>query len=152
LRKMETVILPRQRANKARIREALSKIDQVTFREVPDPSGDTATFLTFSLPTPEKTKTFNKVMAEEGAGAVYWYENFWHYYDEWEHLLGGKSVLRTGYPFKTREGEVRCRYSKGALPGTAAILSRTLSIPINIYMDEQIPKITRAIEKAARAL
>ena len=152
LRKMETVILPRQRGNKARIREALSKIDQVTFREIPDLSGDTATFLTFSLPTPEKAKAFNKVMTEAGAGAVYWYENFWHYYDQWEHLLEGKSVLRTGYPFKTREGEVRCSYSRGALPRTAAILSRTLSIPINIYMDEQIPKIIQAIEKAAKVI
>jgi 8-amino-3,8-dideoxy-alpha-D-manno-octulosonate transaminase len=91
-------------------------------------------------------------MAEAGAGAVFWYENFWHYYDEWEHLLEGKSLLRTGYPFRTRKGEARCSYPKGALPGTAAILSRTLSIPINIYMDEQIPKIIQAIEKAAKVL
>src|SRR4030042_3693277 len=86
LRKMETVILPRQRANKAKIREALSRIDTGTFREIPALSGDTATFLTFSLPTSEKAKAFNKVMPEAGAGAVYWYENFWHYYDQWEDL------------------------------------------------------------------
>jgi len=152
LGKLEKVTLPRQRENKRRIREVLEKIDQITFRTVPDPEGDIATFLIFSLPTAQKAKAFNQVMAQEGCGAVYWYENTWHYYDEWEHLLGGKSCLPSGYPFKDPSGGIRCGYQKGALPKTAEILSRTLTIPINIYMDEQIPKIQKAIEKAARAI
>ena len=152
LRKLDDVILARQKENKMRLKEALSKIDQVTFRHIPDPDGDSATFLIFSLPTPEKAIAFNKVMSEEGAGAVYWYDNYWHYYKEWEHLLEGKSLSRTGHPFKTVSGEIRCKYSNDALPKTAELLSRALTIQIMINMDEQIPKIIGAIEKAAAVI
>ncbi len=151
-RKLESVILPAQRKNKARIKEALAKIDQVTFREIPDPQGDTGTFVTFFLPTAQKARAFNKAMAEAGAGAIYWYENTWHYYEQWEHLLEGKSLVRTGYPFKSESGQVRRSYPKDALPKTAEILSRTLSIGINIHMDQQIPKIISAIERAAKVI
>jgi 8-amino-3,8-dideoxy-alpha-D-manno-octulosonate transaminase len=152
LRKLDDVILARQKENKMRLKEVLSKIDQVTFRHIPDPDGDSATFLIFSLPTPEKAVAFNKVMSEEGAGAVYWYDNSWHYYREWEHLLEGKSLSRTGHPFKTASGEVRCQYSSDALPKTAELLSRALTIQITINMDEQIPKIIAAIKKAAKVI
>ena len=152
LRKLDTVILPRQKENKERIKEALSKIDQITFRNIPDPHGDTATFLIFFLPTAEKAKAFNRVMSEEGAGTVYWYENLWHYYEHWEHLLEGKSLLHYGYPFKTESGEARCSYANLELPKTAELLSRALTIPISINMDEQIPKILAAIKKAAKAI
>ncbi|RLB88396.1 MAG: DegT/DnrJ/EryC1/StrS family aminotransferase [Deltaproteobacteria bacterium] len=152
LSKLDNVILPNQKQNKAQIKDRLSRIEQVTFRNIPDEEGDTATFLIFFLPSEEKARAFNQAMTEAGAGCVYWYENTWHYYDRWEHLLEGKSVLRYSYPFKTEEGNVRCSYSKGALPRTAAILSRALCIPINIYMEEQLPKILNAVEKAARVL
>jgi 8-amino-3,8-dideoxy-alpha-D-manno-octulosonate transaminase len=151
-RKLNSIILPAQRKNKARIKEALAKIDQVTFREIPDPEGDTATFLTFFLPTAQKARAFNKAMAEAGAGAIYWYENTWHYYEQWEHLLEAKSLTRNGYPFKGESGQVRCSFAKDALPKTAEILSRTLSIAINIHMDQQIPRIIEAIKHAAKAI
>lgn len=152
LRKLDDIILARQKENKMRLKEALSRINQITFRHIPDPDGDSATFLIFSLPTPEKAVAFNKVMSDEGAGAVYWYNNYWHYYTEWEHLLEGKSLSRTGHPFKTPSGEVRCKYSNDALPKTAELLSRALTIQITINMDEQIPKIIGAIEKAAEVI
>jgi 8-amino-3,8-dideoxy-alpha-D-manno-octulosonate transaminase len=152
LRKLDNVILKRQRENKALIKDALSKIDQITFRNIPDPSGDTATFVMFLFPTAEKAEKFNTVMAQEGAGAIYWYKNDWHYFERWEHLLEGKSATRSSYPFKTESGEIRCAYDKSSLPGTADLLSRCLAIGININMDEQIPKIIRAIEIAGKAI
>jgi 8-amino-3,8-dideoxy-alpha-D-manno-octulosonate transaminase len=152
LRKLDRLILSRQRDNKARLREALSRIDRITFREVPDPAGDTATFLTFHLPDRDKTRAFNKALADDGASAIYWYENPWHYYEQWEHLLGGRSLVRTGHPFKDSGGQRRCAYGGDELPRTADILSRTLSFAVNVYMDEQIPKIINAIEKAAQVI
>ncbi len=152
LRKLDNRILSRQRENKARIKEALSKIDQITFRNIPDPEGDTATFVIFFLPTAQKAREFNRVMGQEGAGTVYWYENDWHYYERWEHLLEGKSVTSSGYPFRSGSGEVRCKYEKSSLPRTAELLSRALTIPININMDEQIPVIIKAIEKAGKSI
>lgn len=152
LEKLQSIILPRQRQNKARLKEALQKIDGITFRHLPDPEGDSATFLMFFLPTQEKAKAFNIVLQEEGAGAINWYENYWHYYAQWEHLLEGKTVFRSGYPFRDERGNIRCSFKPDALPKTADILSRSLSIPINIFMDDQIPSLIKAFEKASKVL
>jgi len=152
LKKLDTLILPRQRENKARIREALSRIDQISFRDLPDPAGDTATFLTFFLPTRDKAGAFHKALTQEGAGAIYWYENTWHYYEQWEHLLEGKSLTTTCHPFRDEGGGPRCLYGRDALPKTADLVSRTLSFAVNVYMDDQIPKIVKAIEKAGTVI
>jgi len=152
LRKMDSVILKKQRENKARIKEALSQIKGITFRNIPDLSGDTATFIMFLFDTSGKADKFNAVMAKEGAGATSWYKNDWHYYERWEHLLEGKSAVRSGYPFKTESGVLRYGYDKSSLPRTADLLSRCLTIGININMDEQLPRIIRAIETAGKAI
>jgi 8-amino-3,8-dideoxy-alpha-D-manno-octulosonate transaminase len=152
LKKLDNVILKKQRENKLRIKEALKKIDQITFRNIPDPQGEIASFLIFFLPTEEKAKAFNSVLTEEGCPAVYWYDNTWHYYKRWEHLLAGKTFARSGYPFKTESGQSRCSYDAQSLPETARLLSRCLTIPININMEEQLPTILKAIQKAARIL
>lgn len=152
LRKLDRVILKRQRDNKMRIKEALSKIDQISFRNIPDPSGDTATFLIFFLPDRKQAEAWKRVMAEEGVGTVYWYENDWHYYERWEHLLEAKSLVRSGYPFKTVSGETRCEYEKSALPKTAGLLSRALTIPITLHMKDTIPGIIKAVEKVGRSI
>ncbi len=150
LRKLDPVILKLQRENKRAIKEALAEYEEITFRTLPDPDGDSATFLIFFLPTAEQAREFNRVLAEEGAGAVYWFDNLWHYYDKWEHLLEGKSPLSSGWPFNTPDGESRCVFNPGDLPRTAELLSRALTFPIQINMKEQIPVILEAIEKAAR--
>jgi len=152
LRKLDNVILTKQRENKVRLKDALSRIKGITFRDIPDPSGDIATFVMFFFPTAEMADKFNAVMGKEGAGATSWYKNDWHYYERWEHLLEGKSAISTGYPFKTESGGKRCDYEKLSLPKTADILSRCLTIGININMDGEIPKIIKAIELAGKAI
>jgi 8-amino-3,8-dideoxy-alpha-D-manno-octulosonate transaminase len=151
LKKLDN-ILKVQRGYKARIKETLSQFRDITFRHIPDPSGDTATFMIFLLPDEKRAREFNKIMAAEGYGAVYWYDNDWHYYERWEHLLGGKSLTRTGYPFKNPDGTTRCSYSKTALPKTAAIMSRALTIQITLNMEEKMPGLLKAIEKAGREI
>lgn len=150
LRKLDPVILKRQRENKRTLKEALNSRKGITFRALPDPDGDSATFLIFFLPTAEQAREFNRVLGEEGAGAIYWYDNLWHYYDKWEHLLEGKTPLSRGWPFKSPDGELRCAFSPGELPRTRELLSRALTFPIQIHMDETIPVILEAVEKAAR--
>ncbi len=151
-RKLDTIILKKQREYKERIKEALSKFGFISFRNIPDSSGDTATFIIFLLPDSEKARRFNSVMAEEGCGTVYWYDNDWHYYERWEHLLEGKSLAGSGYPFRTYEGKTRCSYDKNALPRTAELMSRALTIQITLNMEEKLPKLLRAIEKAGNSI
>ncbi len=152
LRKLEPVILPGQRENKRVLREALQKHDGIAFRDLPDPAGDSATFLVFFLPTAEKARAFNRVLSDQGAGAVYWHDNLWHAYGQWEHLLEGRTPLSGGWPFRSPDGGLRCAFDPGALPRTAGILSRALTLPIGIQMDEQLPVLIKALDKAAGAV
>ncbi|RJR24668.1 MAG: DegT/DnrJ/EryC1/StrS family aminotransferase [Desulfobacteraceae bacterium] len=152
LEKLDPVIIKRQRENKQVLKDALTAVKGVTFRTLPDPEGDIASFLIFFLPTTEKARTFAMAMAQEGSPPVYWHENTWHYYGKWEHLLEGKSPLSSGYPFRDPEGAVRASFHPEALPITSSILSKALTIPINVNMEKDLPGKLKAIGKAAEVL
>ena len=146
------LILERQRANKKRLKDHLAGLPGITFREIPDPAGDTATFLAFFLPDPEKALAFNRVLNERQAGAVYFYNNTWHYHRCWEHLHQKRSPFRTGWPFRYLEGRT-LDYSADDLPQTAEILSRLLVWPINVNMSEQdFSRLLNAADAAAGEL
>ena len=82
-----------QKRNYTIIREALSTIDGITFRRVPDGGEENYSFLNFFLPTKELAQKGHKALAENGIdGCFYWYDNNWHYYSKWEHLIQKKSL------------------------------------------------------------
>ncbi|MFZ5993791.1 MAG: DegT/DnrJ/EryC1/StrS family aminotransferase [Thermodesulfobacteriota bacterium] len=152
LAKLDSIIAL-QRKNKARIKKALKKIKGITFRRLVDEAGDTATFLAFSLPDAEKARAFNAVLKENGAGAVYFAENTWHYYPKWEHLLAGSTPAASGWPFKQKESGRDLKYRPDALPRSARIMERCLVYPIPVKMPkERLAQILDAIEKAAKVL
>jgi 8-amino-3,8-dideoxy-alpha-D-manno-octulosonate transaminase len=136
LRKLPDMIA-RQRANKGRLKAALSALQGIGFRHLPDPDGDTATFLAFSLPDAPKALAFKELAGKAGLGLVYFLQNTWHYYRNWEHLLGQKSPCRNGWPYRAADGR-DLRYPPDALPQSDALLARTLVLPINIKMDEAL--------------
>ena len=67
LRKLD-LILEKQRSHKRVIKEALRSIPQVSFREIPDESGDTATFLTYFMPTASAARETVQGLAQAGIG------------------------------------------------------------------------------------
>ncbi|MEW6265673.1 MAG: DegT/DnrJ/EryC1/StrS family aminotransferase [Thermodesulfobacteriota bacterium] len=151
LRKLPAM-LARQRANKQRLKDHLAGLPGLTFRRLPDPAGDTATFLCFGLADAEKTMAFNAMLAENKAGAVYFHNNLWHNYRCWEHLHEKKSPIRNGWPFRYLAGRT-LDYPVEALPRTREILSRTLAWPININMTEaDFSRLLGAADKAAAAI
>ncbi len=142
-------IITEQKRHKAAIKATLTDVDGVTFRDVPDPEGDTATFLAFFLPDEDATRRFNGVLSDEGAGAIYFKDNTWHFYPNWEHLLQGLTLCRTGWPFK-RNQEVNLSYPPDGLPKSGAIFDRLLVYPIPVKMtDERLETIITAIRRAA---
>jgi len=91
LRKLDT-ILARNRAIKARIKDALADLPNLEFREIPDPDGDSATFLAFMLPTEEQARTAAAALKAAGVdGCFYWFDNNWHYIRRWDHFKQLKS-------------------------------------------------------------
>jgi 8-amino-3,8-dideoxy-alpha-D-manno-octulosonate transaminase len=131
-------MIARQKANKNRLKKILSDLKGIQFRELIDPEGDTATFLAFSLPHKEKTVAVKELAKKIGVGLVYFFENTWHYYRNWEHLLLQKTASRNGWPFHIAEGIRKLAYPKNLLPKTDERMACLLVMPINIHMDESL--------------
>ncbi len=147
LAKLDAMVVAQQE-NKQFFQEAASVLPGVEYREILDPAGDSATFFCFLLPDKERTTAVNQVLRDAGVGAVRWSENGWHYYPNWEHLLGGKTPCAGGWPFSA-DGKRRVIYDPQALPASAAILERTLTYQVPIKLaEEQKTKIAAALKKA----
>lgn len=143
-------IVAAQRQNKALLKAAAAAIPGVTFREILDEAGDSATFLAFMLPDAERARQVNQILRDNGAGAINFGENTWHYYPRWEHLLGAKTPCQGGWPFAA-EGKRRVIYDPAALPQSAAIICRTLVYQVPVKLAEaQKNTMLAALAKAAR--
>lgn len=144
-------MLATQRAIKSRLKSAASVLPGVGFRHLVDAQGDSATFFAFSLEDAEHCRRVNASLRGDGCGAINFAENSWHYYPRWEHLLQGKTLTSSGYPFTEPGGKKRFVYDPLILPKSAEILGRTLVYPIMLKTDEtRLATLCAALEKAAR--
>ena len=150
LAKLDSMVAA-QKKNKAVLREAAAGIDGVTFRTLLDEEGDSATFLAFMLPDRERAAEVNAVLRGEGVGAINFGENTWHFYPRWEHLVGGRTLCKTGWPFSAH-GKRRILYDPDALPASAELMGRTLVYQVPVRMDEAWrDKVVAALARAAGA-
>ena len=96
MQRIET-IRNNNKKHKAILKDALAQIDGVTFRHMPDPEGDSATFLNFFMPTAELSQKVMTQFAEDGiAGFNYWYTNMYHFINQWDHIKDLKSPNKLG--------------------------------------------------------
>ncbi|MFA4916883.1 MAG: DegT/DnrJ/EryC1/StrS family aminotransferase [Syntrophales bacterium] len=152
LRKLDTVIAG-QKKNKRMIREALSHIKSVNFREIPDPNGDTATFLAFNLPDADLTKRVQKALSNEGIDTVCFKENLWHYVPNWEHFLAHSTANSKKYPFADPSYKGKLNYGRENIPQAEDILGKTLVMGISVNMsEEKLAEIRGGIEKVGRTI
>lgn len=144
-------MVQRMRAHKQALKEALSRVPGLTFRELPDAAGDSATFLSWFLPDAAKAQAMAALLAQHGAGAVPWGVNTWHSYTNWEHLHAGATPHKGGWPFRRPGGDIA--FGPADLPATSAILGRSLSWQIMLNWDEaELQKRTAAVNHVVSAL
>jgi 8-amino-3,8-dideoxy-alpha-D-manno-octulosonate transaminase len=76
------------------LRDALSKIPEVTFRTVPKGGEESYAFLNFFLLDLETANKVSKAFKDQGVDACWnYYNNSWHYIREWNHLKDLKSLF-----------------------------------------------------------
>ena len=127
-------ILERQRANKKKLKEALAKFPEIKFRFLPDPQGDSATFLSFFLPDPTACQMFVKACSENAiTGIQYWYINNYHYLRNWEHLREMKTLAKL--PIEILGS--RQDYRNIQLPQTEALMQRLISMVVKVTWTDQ---------------
>ena len=147
LRKLD-VILGKQRAHKKIIKDALSQIPGIRFREIPDPEGDTGTFLSFFLPDESLARAAATSLADAGVDSCfYWYDNNWHYIRQWDHFKALKSPA--GLPITLIKE--RPDYGKMQSPKSDDIMKKAISMLIKLSwtadeLSRRVEKITDVIK------
>ena len=149
LRKLDH-ILETQRKYKTAIKSAMERFDHIGFREIPDPDGDSATFLSFMLPDASRTRSAARALNQAGVdGCFYWYDNNWHYLRQWNHLQQMTAAAKL--PAQVYDNAQD--YSKDKVPRSDAIMSRTISMQIKLSwtaadVEERIATMGQVLEKA----
>lgn len=147
LRKLDLMI-KRQRKHKSAIRYALREIPGLSFREIPDEPGDSATFLTFFLPEEDATRRAAADLAGAGVdGCFYYYDNNWHYIRKWEHLKQLRSAARMPLHLLSDRPD----YDNIRLPQSDALIARAIAMQIKLnWTDEVLAKRIEAMQQVLR--
>ena len=136
IKKLST-FLAIQKKNQTILKGIISTIPEVTFRIVPDPQGDSCSFLSWFLPNAEMTEAVVHEMKAQGilAGNFYWFKNNWHYISKWDHLKNG--AFLNG---QSRDITEKLKsYASQSFPVSDAIMSRCISTAISLlWTEEQI--------------
>lgn len=146
LRKLDR-ILTRQRDHKAALKETLQTFPQIRFRRLPDPQGDSATFLSFFLPRADEAQRLAEHMGKAGIdGVFYWYANNWHYFKNWQHL----KLMQVAARLPAQLASNLPDYSKVSCPQSDEVISRTISMLIKLSwtpeeLRERCGKLFRAV-------
>ena len=152
LRKLDWLI-GEQKKNKQAIKSLLGAVPGVKFRELPDPDGDTATFLAFNFPDQAAAERFQKTLGENGVDTVCFKKNLWHYVPNWEHFQAWCTANSQRFPFSNPMYRGKIDYGRHLIPQAEDILGRTLVMGISVKMpEERMAAIQAAVEKAAAAL
>lgn len=134
VRKLST-FLEIQKKNHQVLRSYLQQIPEVSFRVIPDPEGDSCTFLSWFLPTEELTRAFITEMKAQGiaAGNFYWFDNNWHYIRKWDHL---KNVTALNKLNDAQEGGLK-KLATQDFSASDKIISRCISTSIGLTWTEE---------------
>jgi 8-amino-3,8-dideoxy-alpha-D-manno-octulosonate transaminase len=136
IRKLDT-FLTIQRRNNHILRSYLEQVPGISFRVVPDPSGDSASFLSWFLPSQEKMEKAIEALKTAGifAGNFYWYANNWHYIKKWDHLKNVQSL----YALNEAQQLALKKLSDTKFEVSDAIMSRCVSTAISLtWTEEQV--------------
>ena len=136
IRKLDT-FLTIQRRNNHILRSYLEQVPGISFRVVPDPAGDSASFLSWFLPSQEKMEKAIEALKTAGifAGNFYWFANNWHYIRKWDHLKNVQSL----YALNEAQQLALKKLSDTKFEASDAIMSRCISTAISLtWTEEQV--------------
>lgn len=126
-----------QKRNHQILHSYLEKVPGISFRVVPDPAGDSCSFLSWFLPSQEHANKAIESLKAAGifAGNFYWFANNWHYIKKWDHLKNVKSL----YALNEAQTQALSALANTAFQASDAIMSRCISTAISLtWTEEQV--------------
>lgn len=138
-----------QNKNHMLLKSILSTIPEISFRSIPDPEGDSCTFLSWFLPSEDLTSNVVAVLKEKGtlAGNFYWFDNNWHYIRKWDHLKNATSLNR----LHQDQRDALTKLAHQDFSASDRVMSRCISTSISLlWSEEQIREKGESIVKAVK--
>lgn len=133
MRRLDQVIKLSLR-NKAIIKNILSTIEGVSFRYMPDPEGDSGTFLNFFLKDTESAQKVMVQFANDGIGGNnYWFTNMYHFLNQWDHI----KELRSAAPLAIHHFGAPQDYKNLELPKSQEVIGKLISLGIRASWSEE---------------
>jgi len=126
-----------QKKNHTQLKNILSQVPEISFRRIPDPAGDSCSFISWFLPTEEITRAVVAELKAQGilAGHFYWFDNNWHYIRKWDHLKNAITLNSLSPELKERVTQ----QANKDFAASDAIMSRCISTSISLlWTEEQI--------------
>lgn len=140
-----------QKKNHSQLKNILSQVPEISFRKIPDPAGDSCTFLSWFLPTEEITRAVVNELKTQGilAGNFYWYDNNWHYIRKWDHLKNSTTL----HLLNDAQQETLKKLQSQNFTASDFVMSRCVSTAVSLlWTEEQIrdkgEKIVAVVKKA----
>lgn len=149
LRKLDE-FLDIQKRHYTIIRDALEKVDGVTFRRVPESGVENYSFVNFFLPDAQTAEKAHKALGEIGVDACfYWFKNNWHYINGWEHLRNLDSLGNLPQEIRTQIQDL----NKSDFSQSDAIMGRTISSLVKLsWTEEQVHERVQKMIAAIRSV
>lgn len=129
------------RKHKQLLTEILSATEGISFATLPDPEGDSATFLNLLLPDTETAG--NTVAAFNKAGVTgfnYWYTNMYHFINQWDHIKNLKTASKLPVEVLGHSQD----YLTMELPKSQEVIGRLISFGIRCTWTEDEVKALAA--------
>ena len=136
IRKLDTFLAIQRKHNQI-LRSYMEQVPGISFRVVPDPSGDSASFLSWFLPSQAHTEKAIEALKAAGifAGNFYWFANNWHYIKKWDHLKNVQSL----YALNDAQQNALKKLQTIEFKASDSIMSRCVSTAISlVWTEEQV--------------
>jgi 8-amino-3,8-dideoxy-alpha-D-manno-octulosonate transaminase len=139
-------IREKNREHKKFLTELLSVNSNIGFSVLPDPNGDSATFLNLMLPDTDFARSLVNNLNDMGVtGFNYWFTNMYHFINQWDHIKEMRTASKL--PIQVL-GSVQ-NYATLELPKSQEVIGRLVSFGIRCtWAKENMEKLAESILKA----
>jgi 8-amino-3,8-dideoxy-alpha-D-manno-octulosonate transaminase len=126
-------IIRRNNKNKKLLTDLLSKTEGISFADLADPSGDSATFLNMFLPDTTTAKAVVDEFNKAGVGGFnYWFINMYHFINQWDHVKQLKTASKLAVEIVGAPQD----YNNLELPKSQEVIGRLISFGIRCTWTE----------------
>ena len=141
-------ILEANRRIKYAMMDMLSQTEGISFVTLPDPSGDSATFLNLLMPDTDTAKRTVDELNKAGIGGFnYWYTNMYHFINQWDHLKNLSTVAKLPVERVWTSQD----YNNLHLPKSQEVVGRLISFGIRCtWTDEEYKALANNIAACAK--